>query len=215
MSTGSTGPTVFVIDDDPGIRNYLAALTKSKGYESQTFASGDEFLAMIERSGAPAGCAIVDVKLPGMNGLELMQKLNERGIKLPVIVITGFAEVPLAVGAMKAGAVTFLEKPFQDQDLWQNIQQALEEGERLRQDQQRKATIEARFAELTNDEVAVMMKMLRGMPNKRIAAELDIGLRTVELRRANVLKKMQVESLAELVRLAMLAGKMPEFEGER
>lgn len=208
----NSASTVYVVDDDPGIRNYLAALTKSKGFESQTFATGDEFLNHVERHGPLTGCAIVDVKLPGMSGLELMQKLNERAVKLPVIVITGFAEVPLAVEAMKSGAVTFLEKPFQDQDLWQNIQQALEEAERLRQDQQRKSTIEARFGELTNDEVAVMMKMLRGMPNKRIAAELDIGLRTVELRRANVLKKMQVESLAELVRLAMLANKMPSFE---
>jgi two-component system response regulator FixJ len=210
----STASTVFVIDDDPNIRNYLAALTKSKGLEAQTYATGDEFLAHARTAGALTGAAVVDVKLPGMNGLELMQKLNESGVKLPVIVITGFAEVPLAVEAMKAGAVTFLEKPFQDQDLWQHIEDALKEGERLRQDQQRKATIETRFAELTKDEVAVMMKMLRGMPNKRIAAELDIGLRTVELRRANVLKKMQVESLAELVRLAMLAGKMPEFDDD-
>lgn len=208
----STGPLIHVVDDDPGIRNYLAALAKSKGLDSQTFASGDEFLTYVERQGPPAGCAIVDVKLPGMSGLELMQRLNERGVKLPVIVITGFAEVPLAVEAMKSGAVTFLEKPFQDQDLWQNIQKALEEAERTQKDQARLSTIEAHFGELSKDEVAVMMKMLRGMPNKRIAAELDIGLRTVELRRANVLKKMQVESLAELVRLAMIAGKMPEFD---
>ncbi len=210
----TTATTVYVIDDDPGIRNYLAALTKSKGFESQTFATGDEFLSHVQRHGPLAGCAIVDVKLPGMSGIELMQKLTEQGVKLPVIVITGFAEVPLAVEAMKAGAVTFLEKPFQDQDLWQNIQQALEEAARLREDQARKSSIEANFNELSADEVAVMMKMLRGMPNKRIAAELDIGLRTVELRRANVLKKMQVESLAELVRLAMLAGKMPSFDDQ-
>ena len=205
--------TVYIVDDDPAIRNYLAALAKSKGHESLTFTTGDEFLAHIEgQPGAVIGAAVVDVKLPGMTGLELLQKLNERSVQLPVIMITGFAEVPLAVEAMRAGAVTFLEKPFEDQDLWQHIEDALAEGERLRQDQQRKSTIETRFAELTNDEVAVMMKMLRGMPNKRIAAELDIGLRTVELRRANVLKKMQVESLAELVRLAMLANKMPPFD---
>ena len=208
----SNQPSVYVIDDDPGIRNYLAALAKSKGLAAEVFASADEFLTYLDSHGTPAGCAVVDVKLPGMTGLELMQRLNERGVRLPVIVVTGFAEVPLAVQAMKAGAVTFLEKPFQDLDLWQNIQAALAEDERARQDQQRKAVIEARFAELTDDETAVMMKMLRGMPNKRIAAELDIGLRTVELRRANVLKKMQVESLAELVRLAMLVGKMPEIE---
>lgn len=211
----NTASTVYVVDDDPGIRSYLAALTQSKNIPSQVFATADEFLAHVDQAGGSlAGCAIVDVKLPGMNGLELMQKLNERDVHLPVIVITGFAEVPLAVEAMKAGAVTFLEKPFQDQDLWQHIQSALEEGERMRLDQQRKASIESRFNELTPDEVAVMMKMLRGMPNKRIAAELDIGLRTVELRRANVLKKMQVDSLAELVRLAMIAGKMPEFDEE-
>lgn len=205
--------TVYVVDDDQAIRDLIAAMAKGKGYESQTFATGDEFLTHVEgKSGAVSGAAVVDVKLPGMNGLELLQKLNERKVQLPVIMITGYADVPLAVDAMRAGAVTFLEKPFQNQDLWQHIEDALAEGERLRQDQQRKATIETRFAELTNDEVAVMMKMLRGMPNKRIAAELDIGLRTVELRRANVLKKMQVESLAELVRLAMLANKMPSFD---
>jgi two-component system response regulator FixJ len=205
--------TVYVVDDDPAIRSYLETLAKTKGYEAQTFATGDEFLSHIQgKTGEIAGAAVVDVKLPGMNGLELLQKLNELKVQLPVIMITGFADVPLAVEAMRAGAVTFLEKPFEDQDLWQHIEGALAEAERLRQDQQRKASIEARFSELTNDEVAVMMKMLRGMPNKRIAAELDIGLRTVELRRANVLKKMQVESLAELVRLAMIANKMPPFD---
>lgn len=205
-------PTIYVVDDDPGIRNYLAALAKNKGLVAEVFATADEFLTHVQLHGTLTGCGIVDVKLPGMNGIELMQKLNERQLRLPIIVITGFAEVPLAVQAMKAGAVTFLEKPFQDQDLWQNIQTALEENQRTREDEKRKAVIEDRFAELTADETAVMMKMLRGLPNKRIAAELDIGLRTVELRRANVLKKMQVDSLAELVRLAMLVSKMPEIE---
>ncbi|HTN77830.1 MAG TPA: response regulator [Pirellulaceae bacterium] len=205
-------PTVYVIDDDPGIRSYISALAKNKGFAAEAFASADDFLNHLNQHGTLAGCAVVDVKLPGMNGLELMQTLNERSVRLPVIVITGFAEVPLAVKAMKAGAVTFLEKPFQDQDLWQNIQIAMEENEQTLQNLQRKAIIEARFAELSSDETAVMMKMLRGLPNKRIAAELDIGLRTVELRRANVLKKMQVDSLAELVRLAMLVGIMPEAE---
>jgi two-component system response regulator FixJ len=208
----STAPTVYVVDDDPGIRNYLAALTKSKGFASQVFASADEFLNFAEQHAPLNGCAIVDVKLPGMNGIELMQKLSERGVRLPVIVITGFADVPIAVQAMKAGAVTFLEKPFQDLDLWQNIQQAMEESQRLMQDHLRQTTLDTRFAELSSEESEVMLKMLRGMPNKRIAVELDIGLRTVELRRANVYRKMQVESLAELVRLAMLAGKMPDIE---
>jgi FixJ family two-component response regulator len=113
---------------------------------------------------------------------------------------------------MKAGAVTFLEKPFEEPDLWEHMQSALAEDKRTRQDQQRNAVIDARFAALTGDESAVMMKMLRGMPNKRIAVDLDIGLRTVELRRANVLRKMQVDSLAELVRLAMLTGRMPDIE---
>jgi two-component system response regulator FixJ len=147
-----------------------------------------------------------------MNGLELLQKLNERGVRLPVVVITGHADVPLAVQAMKAGAVTFLQKPFADDELWQNVEASLAANEQAREDEQRMSVIQARFAELSVDETAVMMKMLNGMPNKRIAAELDIGLRTVELRRANVLRKMQVDSLAELVRLAMLAGKMPAIE---
>jgi two-component system response regulator FixJ len=208
----NTPSVVYVVDDDAGIRNLLLALTKSRDVACEVFESGDDFLRYLEGRETPAGCAIVDVKLPGLSGIELLQRLNKRGIQLPVIIITGYADVPLAVEAMRAGAVTFLEKPFEDQDLWMHIQAALEQGEQLRQDQARKSIIETRFTELTSDEVAVMLKMLRGLPNKRIAAELDIGLRTVELRRANVLKKMQVDSLAELVRLAMIADKMPEFD---
>jgi two-component system response regulator FixJ len=208
----NTPSVVYVVDDDAGIRNLLLALTKSRDVACEVFESGDDFLRYLEGRETPAGCAIVDVKLPGLSGIELLQRLNKRGIQLPVIIITGYADVPLAVEAMRAGAVTFLEKPFEDQDLWTHIQAALEQGEQLRQDQARKSIIETRFTELTSDEVAVMLKMLRGLPNKRIAAELDIGLRTVELRRANVLKKMQVDSLAELVRLAMIADKMPEFD---
>lgn len=208
----NTPSVVYVVDDDAGIRNLLLALTKSRDVACEVFESGDDFLRYLEGRETPAGCAIVDVKLPGLSGIELLQRLNKRGIQLPVIIITGYADVPLAVEAMRAGAVTFLEKPFEDQDLWMHIQAALEQGKQLRQDQARKSIIETRFTELTDDEVAVMLKMLRGLPNKRIAAELDIGLRTVELRRANVLKKMQVDSLAELVRLAMIADKMPEFD---
>lgn len=208
----NTPAIVYIIDDDDSIRKLLVALADSRGVASEAFESGEAFLRYLEGRETPAGCVIADVKLPGLNGIELLQRLKESGCTLPVIIITGYADVPLAVEAMKAGAATFLEKPFEDTDLWHHIEAALAQGEQLRQDQARKSLIETRFAELTNDEVAVMMKMLRGLPNKRIAAELDIGLRTVELRRANVLKKMQVESLAELVRLAMLADKMPEFD---
>jgi two-component system response regulator FixJ len=203
---------LYVVDDDPGIRNYLAALATSKGLSAEAFPTAADFLARCAEGAPLAGCAIVDVRLPGMNGLELLQKLNERGVRLPVVVITGHADVPLAVQAMKAGAVTFLQKPFADDELWQNVEASLAANEQAREDEQRMSVIQARFAELSVDETAVMMKMLNGMPNKRIAAELDIGLRTVELRRANVLRKMQVDSLAELVRLAMLAGKMPAIE---
>jgi two-component system response regulator FixJ len=207
-----TQATVYVIDDDVGIRDYIAALARSKGCRAELYSSAKEFLARVDQPEPLAGCAVIDVKLPDVTGLALLEELNNRKVRLPVIIVTGFADVPLAVKAMKAGAVTFLEKPFHDIDLWEDIEAALQTDERVRQDEQRRATIDARFAELTVDETAVMMKMLRGLPNKRIASELDIGLRTVELRRANVLKKMQVDSLAELVRLAMLAGKMPEID---
>jgi FixJ family two-component response regulator len=194
--------TVFITDDDPAARDSVAALVRSKGLAVKTFSSAEEFLA--DYQGNEMGCLVVDVRMTGMTGVELQEELRARGAQLPVIIITGFGDVPTAVRAMRAGASTFLEKPCRDQELWSCIQRALESAKHLQGEQNRTSEIDARLATLTPDEVRVMREMVSGKPNKVIASELDIGLRTVELRRANVLKKMQADSLAELVRLALL-----------
>lgn len=202
-----TESTVFIVDDDPAARDSVAALVRSKGLPVSTFGSAEEFLEAYDPS--RPGCLVVDVRMTGMTGLDLQEVLRQRGVRIPVIVITGFGDVPTAVRAMKAGAFTFLEKPCRDQELWSCIQKALDAASRLQVEETRKAEVEARLALLSQDELRVMKEMVAGKPNKVIAAELDIGLRTVELRRANVLKKMQADSLAELVRLALLVWQDP------
>jgi FixJ family two-component response regulator len=199
--------TVFVVDDDPAARDSVAALVRSKGLPVDTYASAEQFLAAFDAS--RVGCLVVDVRMTGMTGLDLQEVLRQRGSRLPIIVITGFGDVPTAVRAMRAGAFTFLEKPCRDQELWSCIQKSLDAAGRARLEDIRKADVEARLAQLTQDEQRVMREMVAGKPNKVIAAELDIGLRTVELRRANVLKKMHADSLAELVRLALLVWQPP------
>ena len=196
-------PTVYVIDDDQAARESVVALVGLKGIKAQAFASAEEFLDQFEATEA-AGCLVVDVRMAGMSGIELLQHLQSRRSTLPVIVITGYADVPMAVRAMQAGALTFLEKPCQEQELWQAIQQALDREQALAAQRKQRSEIEARLATLTEDEVAVFRKLLEGLPNKRIAVDLDIGLRTVELRRSNIMKKMEASSLPELVRMAIL-----------
>ena len=199
--------TVFIVDDDPAARDSVAVLVKSKGLPVRAFASAEEFLA--EYQPGDSGCLVVDVRMTGMTGLELLEVLRQRNAALPVIIITGFGDVPTAVRAMRAGAFTFLEKPCRDQELWAAIQRALDSATKLQAENDRKTSVEARLATLTPDELRVMREMVIGKPNKVIASDLDIGLRTVELRRANVLKKMQADSLAELVRFALLVWNTP------
>jgi two-component system, LuxR family, response regulator FixJ len=194
--------TVFVVDDDPGARESVAALVKSRGLQVSTFSSAEEFLSSYDPS--KRGCLVLDVRMTGMTGLELQEKLAAQGFTLPVIIITGHADVPMAVRAMQAGAVTFLEKPAAEQELWASIQKALESEHREQQQQSLRAEVESRLETLTQAEKDVMDKLLAGKPNKIIASELDLGLRTVELRRSNIMKKMQADSLAELVRLVLL-----------
>jgi FixJ family two-component response regulator len=151
--------------------------------------------------------------MAGMSGLNLLEQLKQERISLPAVVITGYGDVPTAVEAMRAGAVTFLEKPCGEVDLWKSIQEAIETHRRLRHQQARRADIQARFARLTPGEARVLERMIAGKPNKAIAADLQIGLRTVELRRANVMKKIGVDSVAELVRLAMEADRTTAASG--
>jgi FixJ family two-component response regulator len=199
--------TVFVVDDDAAARESVLALVSLKGVRAQGFASAEEFLARFNPQ--MTGCLVVDVRMTGMSGLQLLQQLQNRASTLPAIVITGYADVPMAVKAMQTGATTFLEKPCQDQELWQAIQQALDKEKSLQSLRRQKGEIEARLGTLTEDEVAVLRKLLEGLPNKRIAVDLDIGLRTVELRRSNIMKKMSAASLPELVRMAILIGFLP------
>ena len=200
----SENATVFIVDDDAAARESVVALVSFKGLTAKGFASAEEFLAQYDP--AVPGCLVLDVRMPGMSGLHLQQVLRERGSTLPVVVITGYADVPMAVRAMQNGAVTFLEKPCQEQELWHGIERALnlEEAQQILRKQ--KTELEGRMATLTEDEVAVLSKLLEGLPNKRIAADLDIGLRTVELRRSNIMRKMEANSLPELVRMAILVG---------
>lgn len=195
--------TVFVVDDDAGVRESVVEMVGVKGLATRSFESAEAFLAAYSPDWS--GCLVTDVKMEGMTGLQLQQRLNELGCTLPIIIITGYADVPMAVRAMQAGAVTFLEKPAKDQELWKAIEQALNLGQSQQAARQQKSEIEARLATLTEDETLVLRKLLEGLPNKRIAADLDIGLRTVELRRSNIMRKMNAGSLPELVRLAIAA----------
>jgi FixJ family two-component response regulator len=201
---------VYIVDDDPAARASVAALVQSKSVRTREFASAEDFLESLPAD--ERGCIVLDVRMTGMTGLELQEELIKRKVELPIIVITGFADVPMAVKAMRAGAVNFLTKPCKTEELWQNIKQALERQHADRSTREQREAIEARMATLTEDETAVLARVMDGLPNKRIARELDIGLRTVELRRSNVMKKMNAESLAELIQMAVMIGFPPASE---
>lgn len=194
--------TVYVIDDDAAARESVMALVTQRGLTAVGFPAADEFLAQYDPQ--QKGCVVVDVRIPGMSGLELLEELHRRTSTLPLVVITGYGDVPMAVRAMQAGAVTFLEKPCQEHELWQGIKQALEIEQSQHALRKQRSEIESCLATLTEDEVSVLRRLLSGHPNKRIATDLDIGLRTVELRRANIMRKMQAASLPDLVRMAIL-----------
>jgi two-component system response regulator FixJ len=193
--------TVFVVDDDEGVRNSLRFLLRSVGLQTQTVASATEFLDTYKPS--QAGCLVLDVRMPGMSGLELQQQLNLRGAVIPVIFITGHGDIPMAVEAMQQGAFDFLQKPFRDQDLIERIQQALERDTRARAALDQHAKIRARLDSLTPREREVLALMTRGKPNKIMAAELGVSQRTVEIHRARVMEKSGAASLAQLVRMVM------------
>ncbi len=195
-------PIVFVVDDDPAARNSLAALISSRDLPVKTFASAEEFLDAYQPQ--ERACLIADVRMTGMSGLELQEKLAARELNLPVIVITGFADVPTAVRAMKAGAVTFLEKPCSEQEITDAIETALDIERKNNELRARREEIEASLNELDEIEQAVLDKILAGLPNKTIATDLNLGLRTVEFRRARIFQKLHADSLAELVRTVLV-----------
>jgi two-component system response regulator FixJ len=195
-------PTVFVIDDEPAIRDSLAMLLRSVGLASRTFPSAPAFLEAFD--GGTPGCAIADVRMPGMSGLELQEALRARGARLPVIIITGHGDIAMAVRAMKAGAADFIEKPFNEQVLLDAVHRALAQG---RADAPaagaNRTEIETRVATLTPREREVMLLIAEGRPNKVVATRLGLSTRTVEVHRAKVMEKMSARSLAELVRMAI------------
>ncbi len=197
-------PTVFVVDDDPAVRKSLRWLIESVGLNVSTFGSANDFLDAL-RPGQ-CGCLVLDVRLPGISGLELLEKLSDRDGNLPVIVITGHADVPMAVRAMKYGAVDFIEKPYSDQILLERIQQAMADDARERQGQADVEAIRKRADSLTTREQEVMQMVVAGKANKQIASDLDISQKTVEVHRARVMSKMSANSVAALVRMNILAG---------
>jgi FixJ family two-component response regulator len=195
--------SVFVVDDDYDVRASIALLLRSVGVEARCFDSAETLLAALD--GGSAGCVVTDVRMPGMSGLELQQELARRGLALPLIMITGHADVPMAVAAMKAGALDFLEKPFGDQQLIDRVQAALRLDAARREERGAEAAVRERLAGLTPREREVMEHVIAGKPNKIIARELDLSTRTVEIHRARVMEKLGARSLAELVR--MVAGR--------
>jgi FixJ family two-component response regulator len=195
-----TPDTVFVIDDDAAVREALQSLLRSVGLKVATFASARDFLTS-QRPDAPA-CLVLDVRLPGLSGLDLQRELAAAQLDIPIIFITGHGDIPMTVRAMKAGAVEFLTKPFRDQDLLDAIAQALERDRAARAQRAGLAELHERYAELTAREREVMGLVVSGLLNKQIAAELGISEITIKVHRGQVMQKMGAESVADLVRMA-------------
>ncbi len=191
---------IRVVDDDPGVRAALSDLLESIGYEVATYGSCAEFLVRDDRHGA--GCLVLDVRLPGMSGLDLQDKLARDGIDLPVILMTSFADVPMSVRGMKAGARDFVEKPFRDQDMLDAVADAVELSRRSAPLAQRRSLLARREASLTRREREVLKLIVRGLLNKQIAHALSISEVTVKLHRGSVMRKMNANSVAELGRMA-------------
>lgn len=201
LNQPSQDSTVFVVDDDPAMRQSLRWLIESIHLTVETYGTARDFLDDYDPK--KPGCLLLDVRMPGMSGLDLQDTLAARNATIPIIVITGYAEVPTAVRALKRGALDFIEKPFSDQHLLDCIQKAIAADQQARQIRAQRADIEVRLAQLTPREREVMYLVVAGRANREIAAELGLSVKTVEVHRARVMEKMKVESLAELIRAVL------------
>lgn len=206
INSNNVRPTIFVVDDDSAVRDALKLLLRSVGQAVETYGSGQEFVDAYNDD--RAGCLVLDIRMPGMSGLELQQKLNEKHSILPIIFITGHGDVPMAVEAMQAGAVDFIQKPFRDQDLIDRINQALEKDHNNRAALGERNDIRRRLETLTPREREVLDLVVHGKANKVIAGDLKLSQRTVEIHRARVMEKMQASSLAHLVRMVLEVGEV-------
>ena len=200
---------VYIVDDDEAVRDSLSVLLESKAFGVRSFGSAPEFLATAPS--LPVGCLIIDIRMPEMDGLELQQHLTERSLNFPLIVITGHGDVPLAVRAMKAGAVDFIEKPFAAEAILSSLETALLRLN-TRGEDPAKAAATAKLALLSRRELQVLKGLLAGRPNKSIAYDLQISPRTVEIHRARLMDKTGARNLSELIRLALAAGLQPSTE---
>ena len=206
----SDADIVHVVDDDEAMRDSMAFLLRAENFQVKTYADAADFLNALPQINT--GCIVTDVRMPGMSGIELLQRLRELKVSLPVIVVSGHGDVPLAVEAMKTGALDFIEKPFDDEVFLHAVRMALSTHAVDSQREAQKATINSRLESLSNREREVLEGLVAGHPNKTIAFDLGISPRTVEIYRANVMEKMQARSLSELVRMALVGGLLDPSE---
>ena len=197
-----TVPVIHIVDDDPAVRDALRMLLEAAGQVVRSYPDAESFLALGNAVAGP-GCVVADMRMPGMSGLDLLRVLQDRDLDLPLIVITGHADVSIAVQALKEGATDFIEKPFDDTTFLSSLAKALIRSERLWSERRRREAIEARAISLTPREREVMFLVAQGLSNKAAAAELGISVRTVEIHRARVMEKMEAESLSALVRMVL------------
>ena len=206
----SDADIVHVVDDDEAMRDSMAFLLRAENFQVKTYADATDFLNALPQINA--GCIVTDLRMPGMSGIELLQRLRELKVSLPVIVVSGHGDVPLAVEAMKTGALDFIEKPFDDEVFLRAVRMALSAHAVDSQREAQKATINSRLESLSNREREVLEGLVAGHPNKTIAYDLGISPRTVEIYRANVMEKMQAGSLSDLVRMALVGGLLDRRE---